>query len=124
MALNASIIKACLEECSKSTFKLKIGAVVFKGKRIYSSGHNSVRSSPLSMKYRDWEESLHAEQSALLNLDWSKLKGCSILVLRLSKKGKLGMCKPCPMCEKLLRYVGIKYAYYSNAEGEIVCEKF
>lgn len=122
--LSNSVIKLALDECEKSTFKLKIGAVVFKGKRIYSTGHNDIRSSHLPMKHREWAESLHAEQSALLNIDWKTLKGCSILVLRLSKKGKLGMCKPCPMCEKLLKYVGIKDVYYSNSDGEIVHEKY
>lgn len=121
--LFACIIKAGLEECKKSTFSPKIGAVVFKGKKIYGTGHNGIRSSSISMRHRRWEESLHAEQAALLNLDWSKLKGGSILVLRLSKSGKLGMCKPCQMCEKLIRYVGMKDVWYSTTSGEIVYER-
>ena len=121
--LTNSVIETALEECSKSTFRLKIGAVIFKGKRILGKGHNDIRSCSLSMKHRHWEESIHAEQSALLNLDWNKLKGCSILVMRISKKGKLGMCKPCPMCEKLIKHVGLKNIYYTNDKGEIILEK-
>lgn len=121
MALRTSIINCAIKEAKKSTFFPRIGAVVFKGKKIYGVGHNEIRSSSLSMKHRHWQESLHAEQAALLNLDWSKLKGCSILVIRVGKSGKLGMCKPCPMCEKLIKYVGIKNIYYTTSEGCIDC---
>lgn len=121
--LYSNIIKRAIQESQKSTFSPKIGAVVFKGKRIYGSGHNDVRSSSISNKYKKWEESLHAEQSALLNLDWSKLKGTSILVYRANKEGKLGMAKPCPMCRKLIEYVGIKNIYYTNEAGEIILER-
>jgi deoxycytidylate deaminase len=121
--LYSNIIKRAIQESKKSTFSPRMGAVVFKGKRIYGSGHNGVRSSSISLKYKKWEESLHAEQSALLNLDWEKLKGCSILVYRVNSFGKLGMAKPCPMCQKLIKYVGIKNIYYTNEDGEIILEK-
>lgn len=118
-----NIIKRAEMEAKKSNHNPKIGAVIFKGKRIYGSGHNNIRSSSISMKHRKFEESLHAEQSALLNLDWSKLKGLSILVYRINSVGELGMAKPCPMCHKLLDYVGIKNIYYTNSNGEIILEK-
>lgn len=121
--LYSNVLKLAIAESSKSTYDYKIGAVVFKGKRIFGSGHNGIRSSAISMKYKNWEESLHAEQAALLNLDWNKLKGCSILVYRTNRLGKVGMAKPCPMCSKLIKYVGIKNIYYSNERGEIVMEK-
>lgn len=121
MGLRTSIINCAIKEAKKSTFFPRIGAVVFKGKKIYGVGHNEIRSSSLSMKHRHRQESLHAEQAALLNLDWTKLKGCSILVIRVGKSGKLGMCKPCPMCEKLIKYVGIKNIYYTTSEGCIDC---
>lgn len=118
-----NVLKRAILEANKSTYEYRIGAVVFKGKRIFGSGHNGIRSSSISMKYKNWEESLHAEQSALLNLDWSKLKGCSILVYRTNRSGKIGMAKPCPMCSKLIKYVGIKNIYYTNENGEIILEK-
>lgn len=118
-----NVLKRAILEANKSTYEYRIGAVVFKGKRIFGSGHNGIRSSSISMKYKNWEESLHAEQSALLNLDWNKLKGCSILVYRTNRSGKIGMAKPCPMCSKLIKYVGIKNIYYTNENGEIILEK-
>lgn len=119
--ITAGVIKLALEECELSTYEQRIGAVVFKGKRILSSGHNEIRSSPISLKYRQFKNSLHAEQAALMNLDWTKLKGCSILVLRVLKSKKiLSNAKPCTMCQLLLNTIGINDIYYSNEFGEIV----
>lgn len=118
MSLTAGIIKRCLEECEKSTYKFHIGAVVFKGKRILSSGHNDIRSSRIT--HKNYNNSLHAEQAALLPLKWSDLKGCSILVIKCSKTEKsLSNAFPCDMCQTLLKYVGITDVYYSSERGTI-----
>lgn len=118
-----NVIKCAMNEAKKSNYNPQIGAVVFKGKRIYGSGHNGIRSSSISMKHKKWEESLHAEQAAMLNLDWNKLKGCSIFVYRTNKNGQLAMAKPCDMCQKLIKYVGIKNMFYTTNDGEIKLEK-
>lgn len=119
--MTSGIIKRVLEECNMSSYRFRIGAVVFKGKRIISSGHNAIRSSTISPKYRFWPNSLHAEQAALLGINWSTLRGCSILVIKISKtQGLMSNAKPCRICMNLLDYVGIKNIYYSNEQGEIV----
>ena len=100
--------------------------VIFSnGGRIISKGHNGIRSSAqIKDKFKKWNNSLHAEQAALMNIDWNKVKGCSALILKVSKtKHQLSNAKCCPMCEEMLRHVGIKNIYYSNEEGEIVMEK-
>lgn len=121
--LYSNILKLAISEAKKSTLNPRIGAVIFKGKRVYGSGHNDIRSSLISLKHKNWKESLHAEQSALLNLDWNKLKGTSILVYRVNKSGKIGMAKPCQMCRKLIEHVGIKNMYYTNQNGELCFER-
>ena len=119
--MTEGIIKKAIEECEQSTYKLALGAVIFKGNRILSSGHNEIRSSSISNKYKKFKNSLHAEQAAVLNIDWRRLKGASILVLKLSKvQKKLSNAKPCDMCLQLLKTIGIKKIYYSNQYGEIV----
>ena len=124
MPITSGIIKLCLLESEKSNYRFKIGAVVFKGNRILSSGHNEIRSSNIPSKHKLYNNSIHAEQAALLGTDWNKLKGCSILVMRCSKtKGNLSNAKPCPLCQKLLAHIGIRNIYYSNEMGEIVHAK-
>ena len=120
--ISSGIIKRCLEECEKSTYRFRIGAVIFKGSRIISSGHNGIRSVfQIKNKFKKYENSLHAEQSALMNIDWSKVKGCSIPVMRNSpSKRILGMSEPCETCMGILNHVGIKNIYYTNHKGEIV----
>lgn len=113
------ILKECIRVANKSSYKLKVGAVVFKGKRILSFGCNDIRSSSIHNKYKEYHNSLHAEQAAVMNLDWNTLKGCSILVIRITPLGKLANSKPCPMCAKLLKHIGIKHIYYSTSKGEI-----
>ena len=122
MNLRAGIIKRCLEECEASTYKFKMGAVIFNKKIIVSSGHNDIRSSSIPDKYKVWPNSIHAEQDAIFNCkDWSKLKGCSILVFRISKTTKqLLTAMPCPKCLTLLKFVDIKTIFYSDSVNGIV----
>ena len=123
-SINDSIIKTAIEEAKKSTCHPRIGAVIFKGKRILSKGFNDIRSSSIPLKHRKWVESLHAEQSALLKVDWNTLKGCSILVYRYSKFKKVGCAKPCSMCEKIIKHVGIRNVYYTEDDGSITHIKY
>ena len=120
--MTPGILKLSLEECEKSTYRFKMGAVVFKGTRILASGHNGIRSSRIHPLHKYYNNSLHAEQDCILNVkDWSTLKGCSILVMRISpSKGILGMSEPCEICMGILNHVGIKNIYYTNQKGEIV----
>lgn len=120
MSITPGIIKKAIEEAESSEFyPFKIGAVIFKGKRILSSGKNGIRSSSIHPKYKNYLESLHAEQNALIGLNWNHLKGCSILVIRINRNGELTIAKPCKMCMALLNYVGIKKIYYSDSDGTI-----
>ena len=98
--MTSGILKLALEEAESSTYRFRVGAVVFKGSRILASGHNGIRSSRIHPLHKNYNNALHAEQDAILNVkDWSTLKGCSILVVKVSKtKGTISMAKPCPMC--------------------------
>ena len=122
MPLTVGIIERCISEARKSNYKFKIGAVIFKGSRIISSSHNYIRScSAIKPQYRKWFNSLHAEQAAILNSgDWSKLKGCDILVMKISKTEEhISNAMPCEFCMASLIKVGIKRVYYSDDNGNI-----
>lgn len=112
--------KLAIEEAKKSEHKHRIGAVIFKGKRIISSAHNSVRSNKIPYQFKGWLESLHAECHAIIKAK-RDLKGYSIIVIRLNKKNEPIMSKPCNFCEDFINYVGIKEVFWSNNKGDIEC---
>ena len=119
--MNVRALSLALKEAEKSKERHKIGAVIFKGSKIISSGHNSLRGcSKIPEKYKRFPHSLHAEQCAILNTTPEKCKRASIIVVRINRKGNLLLAKPCKYCMASLDYVGIKHIYYSNNKGEIV----
>lgn len=120
--ITSSILKTAIEEAEKSTYnRFHLGAVIFKGKRILSKGHNGIRScSAIPNKHKNYINSLHAEQAALMNLDWNKVKGCDILIVKVSPTDKIiSNAKPCSMCMKILNHVGIRNVYFSDEHGQI-----
>ena len=122
MSLTVGIIERCISEARKSDYRFKIGAVIFKGPRIISSAHNYIRScSAIKPQYRKWFNSLHAEQAAIINAgDVKKLKGCDILVMKVSKtEESISNAMPCKFCMASLIKVGIRKVYYSDDCGNI-----
>ena len=122
MGITVGVLERCISEARKSSYKFKMGAVIFKGPRIISSSHNYIRSClAIPPQYRKWSNSLHAEQAAILNCnDWSKIKGCDILVMKISKtEESLSNAMPCEFCMASLIKVGIRKVYYSNDSGTI-----
>ena len=107
-------------EAIKSTYIYKVGAVIWRGKEIISTGHNyrskSVRS--INKNYVKWYPAIHAEVDAIINAK-KDLTKASILVIRVTKSGKLSMAKPCRYCTAYINHVGLKTVYFSNREGNI-----
>jgi deoxycytidylate deaminase len=115
--ISQSIINKAVEECKKSLHHQKHGAVIFKGKRIYSTGFNepsrSVKSlNPTAAK---WKTSIHAEVAAIINAK-RDISGLDILVIRMSNKNQFMLSKPCKHCQDYLKYAGIRNIYYSTIE--------
>lgn len=124
--IRIGILKIALEELNNCNYyPYKVGAVIFKGSKILASGHNSIRTcSKIKPKFKQWRENLHAEQAAIIKLDWNKTKGSSILVLRCNYSSNiLSIARPCDRCMELIEHVGIKNVFYSNRNGEIVKER-
>lgn len=118
--MKVSILKKAIEQAENSTQRFGLGAVIFKGSSIFGSGCNDKRSSNIPNQYKRFPHSFHAEVSALQDVqNWDKLKGTSIIVIRLNKAGKICSSFPCKYCIQSLQYVGVKWVYYSNKYGEI-----
>lgn len=117
---NHAAFKLAMEEAKQSDHKFKIGAVIFKGKRIVSSAHNAIRSNKIPYQFKTWMESLHAECGAIIKAH-KDLKGYSMIVVRINNKNELMMAKPCELCEGFINHVGIKEVFWTNHKGEIEC---
>jgi deoxycytidylate deaminase len=109
-----SVIRAAVDAALKSTHKQKHGAVVFKGKKIYSTGFNHPFRSIKSVKpnSQKWRTSVHAEVSAILNAK-RDVSGYDMLVVRINDKGQFMLSKPCINCLNYLDYCDIRNIYYS-----------
>ena len=118
--LTLGILRRAYKEAKDSDYEQCIGAVIFKGKRIISSGRNGSRHCRIHPKYQDYPNSLHAEQDALIGMDWNSVRGCSILVIRVNPSDGFAESRPCEKCYDLLKFVGIKKVYYSDRNGDIV----
>jgi tRNA(Arg) A34 adenosine deaminase TadA len=116
------ILKRAIQEAEISEFDpYKMGAVLFRGKRILSSGHNEIRcNGKIHPQYKEFNNNIHAEQACILNLkDWSKANNANILIIRLSRLENLSLAYPCPMCQSMIKHVGINKVFYSTRKGEI-----
>jgi len=114
---NAIIAKA-EQVCLKSNVRYRMAAIIFKGRKIYSSGVN--HQYTLSKKERLILGipycSIHAETDAVINFTemCGKIgytpRNCSIYIHR--QHGLLA--KPCDKCLAVLKHVGIKKIYWSG----------
>lgn len=117
-------LNKAIEEAKKSRHRHRIGAVVFKRKRIISYGHNEAPRSARNLhpRFYKWPGSIHAEIAAILKAK-TDLRGCSILVIRINRDNKLMYSRPCKYCMMYLEYVGIKKVFYSTNSGIIADER-
>lgn len=87
---------------------------------ILSSGYNKLNLNNFSTF------SIHAEinaiKSGLYNIKKKNMKGLDIIVIRLSKSGSFINSRPCSFCIQRLQELHIRKVYYSNQDGNIICE--
>lgn len=109
-----TIIKLAIEEARKSDYNFQMGCVIFKNKKIISRGRNyPLRGcKKIKQKYLRWPHSIHAEIDTIIKAK-TDLKGTSIFIVRINKKGEFRLAKPCDCCMKYINHVKISHVYYS-----------
>ncbi len=85
-------------------------------KILIASAMNKVGSRSSGAGYS--AQTLHAERAVLKRVgDVSKLRNCTLVVIRIGVQGNLMLSKPCHECEchlnKCIRSYGLKAVYYS-----------
>ena len=94
-----------------------VAIITDKKDRILSIGVNSYKKShPIQFFYakkfkQGFKIFQHAEINAITKLDD---KPYNIYVSRLTPSGKIGLAKPCPICELAIKDVGIKNVHYTR----------
>lgn len=113
----STLLKLAKNEAEKSTYKQRMGAIIFDNNRILSRGYNVACRSVLHCNpiYRRFKTSLHAELAAVINAK-RDISNCSIVVVRINKAGEFRLAKPCNHCVSYMNYVGIKEIYFSISE--------
>lgn len=101
-----------LKQAEKSSYKVKLGAVVVYRNKIVGKGYNITLSTGQVPDGGD-----HAEISAIKNTTAKFRKNSTLIVGRRNKLGELALAKPCYMCEVILRKVGVKHVWYSIEGG-------
>lgn len=98
----------------------KHSACLLQGTKIFKIGFNKYFKT-LVFDDKNVKLSIHAEIDVLYKLD-KKYMGLDILIIRIGKNGLLRNSRPCNSCIDKLRAKGIRKAYYSNNNGDILCE--
>ena len=93
--------------------KFRLGAILVYKNSIVSVGMNSYKTHPLMAARTEWPF-LHAEQHAIVRAGVDNCEGLDLYVARVLKNNELALSRPCSVCAKLIRNVGIKNVYYST----------
>jgi len=114
------MIRHATRAASESVFyRARVGAVIAKGERILSTGHNYIGYTKWIK--RPYPESVHAEQAAILQLLKKRrlddLVGSTCYVSRIGRDGRTKLSRPCTSCAELIRSVGIKEVVYTTDNG-------
>lgn len=87
----------------------KHAALVYKSGALISQGVN--------------HDEVHAEVQALKKLWPNEREDTTVVTIRMTKGGRLGLAKPCPECEAYMKLAGVKKVIYSDADGQMVTMK-
>jgi len=67
-----------------------------------------------NIPHRTPEIAAHAESRLCRKLDWRS----TVYVVRILGNGLMGLARPCPKCQSLMRLRGVSRCYYSISESE------
>lgn len=100
-----------IELCKKSSYKVRMGAVVVHKGKIVGAGCNRAHSTGTPL------DGDHAEKVALYNTTARYRNGSTVYVGRLTRNNEIALAKPCGMCQTVMRKMGVKYVWYSSHTG-------
>jgi hypothetical protein len=92
-------------------------ATIRRRNKIIATSRNTIGTRSRGSGWDD--QSLHAERAVVKSLgDISQLRGCTLEVIRLNKRGEIRNSKPCENCvmflQKCIREYGLRRVIYSS----------
>ena len=104
-------VQLAMSQAAKASGNFRHGAVIIAGKQVLALGRNHDRKS--TGMY-----SIHAEMDALWHLakEHKKNQTLKIVVVRVTKSGKLAHSRPCHLCMQALRQYNVKTMVYSTID--------
>ncbi len=98
-----------------SNDKFRVGAAIFRGRRLISMGWNNTWKTHPDSKARF--QAVHAEFEAIKGNYKYDLIGATLYVVRLSNANRRGMAKPCKHCQEVIAASGIRNVVYTDQNG-------
>ena len=89
--------------------KYRLGASLFRGSRLVSTGVNQIKThtkSPHSYRM------IHAEIDALLRAEPETVSGSTLFVVRILKNLRFASSKPCDCCWEMASSLGVRRVVY------------
>lgn len=105
---------------------------IVKKNRIQKIGVNASKTHPTNLRYKYTGSAgedirkmvgIHSELSAVLKYGKEDCSDCVFVNVRIDRKGRIAMSKPCRGCQDLLNQVGFKKLYYTSSDGEFLSYK-
>lgn len=120
MNIPPHLVNLAIRAASRSASKYRVGALIINGTRVVSFGFN--RGPKTHPKSNNGWKSIHAEFDAILGLDPDYLLHATIIVVRITRTGKLATSRPCVDCHTLLKNAGVARMYYVTSERMFASE--
>lgn len=115
-----SFLAAAKYFAEKSKSRQKHGAVVVKSGRVFGTGYNKNKNSPLrvSPEHIKTHCSRHAEIEAIRDAGFD-VEGAVLYVARVNKQGQARNSKPCKYCQVVISATKIKKVIYTESDNNV-----
>lgn len=106
-------LNQALRIAENSECRQRHGAVLTQGGRVLGIGVNVNKNDPVYSGEDQLAFSVHAEEAAIRSWGGASLKGATIYVARLGRRGVPLNSKPCAKCQELLKTAGVRRVVYT-----------
>jgi len=100
--------------------QFKHGAVLVKASSVINTAFNKNGYCSFGARFYEGNSAnatLHAELASILNIERENTENSTVYTVRVNNAGEYRLSKPCRMCERAMRFCGVKRVVYSTNDG-------